>query len=88
MLLKTLGNYVLAWLGIQLCVVETQNNTGLNKIEIYSSLTHESCSQVLSASDYMKSSFRPAGRGREERTLLSSQLYDLEVLHITVACLS
>lgn len=45
---KTLGNYVLVRIGVQFCAVETQNNTGLNKIEIYFSLTNESCSQALS----------------------------------------
>lgn len=87
MVLKTLGNYVLVRIGVQLYVVETQNNASLNKIEIYFSLTPELLSSTISQQRHEV--LIPASRKRErERTLLPSEPYDLEVSYVTVAYLS
>lgn len=86
-ILKTLGNYVLIRIGVQLYVVETRNNASLKKIEIYFSLTPELLSSAIPQQRHEV--LIPASRKRErERTLLPSKPYDLEVSCVTIAYLS
>lgn len=62
MVLRRLRTLFSVRIWVQLRVTETQNHTDLNKMEMYFSLSYESCSQPPIPGDFMASSIQPARR--------------------------